>query len=116
MNDNGISNQKPNPSQWTLKFIGQTLLDKKLNNWLGYTLIFFVAVVMAVLISRNMLLGLGVFGGVVGLGVAIFFLVNTEGGFYTNIAYCFVAYYVSRLFFNDSLPVGVITDVFIVLT
>jgi len=86
-------------------------LQKKLNHWTGGVLFAGLAVAMGFLVARNMSLGLGVLGFVLGLAVIIACLLSTETGFYITLIYSFFVYQVSRMFFSDGLPVGVITDV-----
>jgi cell division protein FtsW (lipid II flippase) len=89
----------------------RTFLERKLNNWVGIFLFTLIALSMGLLLARNMILGIGVFGGIVGLALIIACLLSTEAGFYTTLFYCFFIYQISRMFFSDGLPVGVITDV-----
>jgi putative inorganic carbon (HCO3(-)) transporter len=94
--------------------MGRIFLEGKLNNWAGVLLFGLIAVCMGLLLARNTILGMGVVGSILGLAVIIVCLFSTETGFYINMAYSFFVYHVSRLFFGDQLPVGVITDVLIV--
>jgi|HubBroStandDraft_1064217.scaffolds.fasta_scaffold51351_2 putative inorganic carbon (HCO3(-)) transporter len=94
--------------------MGRVFLEGKLNNWAGLLIFGLIAVVMALLLVRNVTLGMGVVAGILGLAVIIVCLLSTETGFYINMAYSFFVYHVSRLLFRDELQVGVITDVLIV--
>jgi hypothetical protein len=83
--------------------------------WWVY-LIFCLAIILGVLLAKNMVMGIGMFGGLIGLAVVIVCLLNAEAGLYINIIYSFFAFYFSRLFFNDQFPVGVVSNVLIVAT
>ena len=109
-----ITNQKRKVRTRVIGRLERLFLEKKLNNWVGVLLFTVIAVAMGLLLARDMVLGMGVFGGILGLAVIIACLLSTETGFYVNMACSFFVYHVSRLFFSDQLPVGVITDVLIV--
>jgi putative inorganic carbon (HCO3(-)) transporter len=109
-----ITNQRRKIPSRPLRPVGRVFLEGKLNNWAGVLLFGTIAAVMGVLLARNVNLGMGVIGAIIGLAVVIVCLFSTETGFYINMAYSFFVYHVSRLFFGDQLPVGVITDVLIV--
>src|ERR1700728_1558310 len=94
--------------------MGRVFMEGKLNNWAGVLIFGLISVVMALLLTRNVTLGMGVVGGIMSLAVIIVCLLSTETGFYINMAYSFFVYHVSRLIFRDQLQVGVITDVLIV--
>jgi putative inorganic carbon (hco3(-)) transporter len=98
------------------KFFEKAFLDQKLNNWLGYLIFFFIAVVLGYLMAQKTLVGLGVIGLVCGLAVILTCLFNTEAGLYINMTYSFFASFFSRLFFNGELQVGVFSDILIVAT
>ena len=83
----------------------------KLNNWIVVLIVAFVAVVMGFLLAKNMMAGIGVVGFIVGLAVIIACLMSIETAFFINMVYCFSVYQASRMFFDDGLPVGVISDV-----
>jgi hypothetical protein len=98
------------------KFFEKAFLDQKLNNWLGYLIFFIMAVMLGWLMAQKTLLGLGVVGLVCGLAVILTCLFNTEAGLYINMVYSFLAYHFSRLLFDDTLQVGVFSDILIVAT
>jgi putative inorganic carbon (HCO3(-)) transporter len=91
--------------------LARVFVERKLNNWVGVLLFALIAVSMGLLLARDMVLGFGVFGVILGLAAIIACLLSTETGFYVNMIYCLFVYHISRLFFDDQLPVGVITDV-----
>src|ERR1700735_2463853 len=101
-----------------------TLAGKKRNDLLqspqnrrGWMwLIFGVAVVLGVVLAKNLMLGIGVFGGLVGLAVVFVCILNSEAGLYINIVYSFFSFSASRLFFQDNFPVGVVSNVLIIAT
>jgi O-antigen ligase/polysaccharide polymerase Wzy-like membrane protein len=90
--------------------VKKLFLESKLSSWSGVLIVILIAVAMGWLLAENMILGIGVFGFIVGLAVIIACLLSTETGFYVVMVCCFSVYAVSR-FFADGLPVGVITDV-----
>ena len=90
-------------------------LGGKLNNWAGVLLFGLIAVSMAVVLAWNVNLGLGVFGFVVGLALIVVCLLSTESAFYINMACSFFIYHFSRLLFDDQVPVGVVTDLLILV-
>lgn len=94
----------------------QLFVVQKLNNWVGWLLFLFVGAVTGFLMSRHLLLGLSLTGLVCGVAVLIACLSSAEAGLYINIVYSFFAFHLSRMFFNDTLPVGVFSDILIVAT
>ena len=66
--------------------------------------------------AQKTLLGLGVTGLACGLAVLLVCIFNTEAGLFINMIYSFFAYHISRLFFDDTLQVGVFSDILIVAT
>jgi putative inorganic carbon (HCO3(-)) transporter len=106
-----ITNQKRKSSSRVIRSMERTFLERKLNNWPGVLLFTFISVAMGILLARNVTLGIGVFGVILGLAVIVACLLSTEAGFYINLVYCFFVYQVSRMFFGDELQAGVITDV-----
>src|SRR5947209_7445852 len=59
---------------------------------------------------------MGLFALVVGFFIVLGCLLNAETGLYIITIYSFFAYYLSRFLFNDSFPVGVITDILLLVT
>ncbi|MBL0307720.1 MAG: hypothetical protein IPQ25_17320 [Chitinophagaceae bacterium] len=57
--------------------------------------------------------GLGLTGLIAGLAVVIVCMSNAETGLYIILIYCFFISHFNRLFFDDSLPVGVFSDILI---
>ncbi|MGI8952118.1 MAG: O-antigen ligase family protein [Chitinophagaceae bacterium] len=97
-------------------FWSKTFLDQKLNNWLGYVLIFSIAAVLGYLLAQNTVVGFGITGIVISAAVIITCLLSTEAGLYINVVYSFFAFHFSRFFFHDTFPVGVASDVLVVAT
>ena len=58
---------------------GRAFLEKK---WVGVLFFSGLAFVFAVLLGKDMMFGLGLFGGLVGLGIVILCLTKVEAGFY----------------------------------
>jgi putative inorganic carbon (HCO3(-)) transporter len=113
VNEQITNRRRKSTTSRIIRSVERVFLEKKLNNRTGGLLITFVAVGMGYLLAKDMLLGIGVFGLVLGLSVTIACLLSSETGFYINFAYCFLVYQASRMFFRDGLQVGVITDVLI---
>jgi hypothetical protein len=59
---------------------------------------------------------MGLFALIVGFFIVLGCLLNAETGLYIITIYSFFAYYLSRFLFNDSFPVGVITDILLLVT
>jgi putative inorganic carbon (hco3(-)) transporter len=97
-------------------YLHQVFLAQKLNNWLGYFLIAAIAIAFGILTAKEFVLGLGLLGVVLGVFTLLACLLNTELGLYINMVYIFFAYHISRLFFNDQVPIGVISDILIATT
>lgn len=55
-------------------------------------------------------------GLAIGFFVVIICLLNAEAGLYINIIYSFFAFHINRFLFNDSMQVGVGSDILIVAT
>lgn len=88
------------------------VLDKR---WASVLLFSGLAFLFAVLLGKDMLFGLGLFGGLVGVSIVILCLTKVEAGFYLLIFYAFFAYYFSRLLFHGELSVGIFYDLLVVL-
>jgi putative inorganic carbon (hco3(-)) transporter len=114
MTPNDIPHRKTKAASRVAEFMEKTFLQKKLNNWMGVMLTAFISVVLGYLLARQLLLGLGLFAMTLALAVVIITLLSLETGFYINLVYALTVYHFRRLFFNDSLPVGIVTDVLIV--
>jgi putative inorganic carbon (HCO3(-)) transporter len=97
-------------------FFQNVFVNQKLNNVFGYVVVGLISVLFAWLLATKTLVGLGLFGGVIALALVLACLVNTEWGLYINIIYAFFAFHLSRFFFNDAFPVGVVTDALIFST
>lgn len=114
MNKEFTNHKRRSPSK-VAKGIQSVFLGGKLNNWAGVLLFGLIAVSMALVLAWNINLGLGVFGFVVGLALIIVCLLSTESAFYITMACSFFMYHLSRLLFNDEVPVGVVTDLLILV-
>ena len=68
------------------------------------------------LIAKETLVGLELFGAILGFFVMVTCLLSTEAGFYINIVYSFFAYVVNRYLFREEFPVGVVSDLLICAT
>ena len=85
------------------------------NRWL-FPLLAGIGLVLGYLLARQMILGVSVFAGVVGLAVVITCMLNIELGLYINIAYSFFICHISREFFDWNFPVGVASNVLVIAT
>jgi len=94
-------------------FLEKVFLEQKLNNWFGWLLILVIALGFGYLIATKTVMGLGLFGLIIGFFLIIACLVSTELGLYINVLYSFFAFHFSRYLFHDEFPVGVVTDVLI---
>lgn len=86
------------------------------NNVLLAVIALSFAVVIGVLMAKQMVLGLGLTGLIVGLVVVLICLLNAEAGLYITLGYSFLISFFNRLIFDDSLPVGVFADMLIGVT
>jgi putative inorganic carbon (hco3(-)) transporter len=98
------------------KFVQTTFLEKKLDNWFGYLLIILLAVILGYVNTLHPLVGIGLIGGVIGLVIVGLCLFNAEAGMYINFFYSFSIFHISRLFFNDNFPVGMVSDLLVLTT
>ncbi|HUB61227.1 MAG TPA: O-antigen ligase family protein [Puia sp.] len=90
----------------------QSPQEKK--GWIWVT--FGLAVVLGIALAKNLMVGVGLFSCLVGLAVVLVCILNAEAGLYINIVYSFFSFGASRLFFNDTFPVGVVSNVLIIGT
>jgi hypothetical protein len=97
-------------------FFEKLFLEQKLNNWFGYLFIAAIAAGFGYLIAQETLVGLEVFGAIIGFFVMLTCLLSTEAGFYINIIYSFFAYAVNRYLFREEFQVGVVSDLLICAT
>jgi putative inorganic carbon (hco3(-)) transporter len=79
-------------------------------------LIFLLAILLGLLLAKSMLIGIGLFGGIMGLLIVLLCVMNAEAGVYINLVYSLFSFYISRLFFNDQFPIGVVSNILIVAT
>lgn len=99
-----------------VQFLEKTFIEEKLNNWVGWLFISGLALIFGYLIAEKPLLGFGLFGFIFGLAVIIACMINAELGLYINMAYSFFICQFSRYLFDDEFPIGVFTDVLLVVT
>lgn len=97
-------------------FLHRVLLNEKLNNWTGFFIVACIAVIFGYLLANNIIIGLGVFGMIVGISILIVCLVSAEYGLYINLVYSFSASALSRFLFKDQMPVGIVTDILVFTT
>ena len=114
MTKENVINQRIEKPKQVAAYFEKLLLEEKLNNWLGVVIFLFVAFSFGYLIAQKTLLGLSLVSLIVGFALVITCLASTEIGLYINMIYSFFAFHISRQFFNDTLPVGVLSDILIV--
>jgi putative inorganic carbon (hco3(-)) transporter len=81
--------------------------------WL--VLIFGLAIMLGVVLARNLMLGIGMFAGLIGIAVVIVCLLNVEAGLYINVIYSSFVCLPMRLV-DDQFPVGIVSNVLIIAT
>jgi putative inorganic carbon (hco3(-)) transporter len=99
-----------------LSFFQRTLLIEKMNNWVGILIIGIVAGIFGYLLANDFMVGAGVLGVIIGIGILLLCMLSVEWGIYINLVFLFICTHISRLFFNDNLPVGIVADVLILAT
>ena len=62
------------------------------------------------------MMGFSLFAAVIGFFGLLACLLSTEFGLYLTLFYCYFAFFLSRYLFNDTFPVGVVSDVLIYAT
>jgi O-antigen ligase/polysaccharide polymerase Wzy-like membrane protein len=102
--------------QGSARFFEETFLQKKLNNWFGILFVAAVAVLFGYLLATDLVIGLSLFGGLLGLFVAIICLSNAEAGLYITTIYSFFAYFISRFLFAGTMSTGIFFDVLVLAT
>jgi putative inorganic carbon (HCO3(-)) transporter len=107
---------KSNPFNRLSAFFQKALVQQRMNSWLGYVILWGIAVFLGYLMAEQTVLGLGVAGLLVAITVAVICISNAEAGLYICIAYSFYISYFSRLLFNDELQVGIFSDLLILVT
>src|SRR5215213_10371669 len=107
------SNQRLSLTIRILKILEEIFLIQKLNNPFGYIFLSGIACVFGYLIATHIIIGLTIFGLLLGLAVLIVCISNTEAGLYINLIYSFFAFYINRLVFSGNLSVGIISDALI---
>lgn len=94
-------------------FFQRVFLNEKLNNWFGFAFIILIVSVIAYLLSLNFLLGASVFACIVAVAVLVLSFLSPEVGLYIMIFYTFSASALTRFFFNDEMPVGVVIEILV---
>ncbi len=97
-------------------FFEKLFIEQKLNNPLGYFLAFLVAGTFGYLLAEETLVGLELFGIILGFFVILACLLSTEAGFYITVLYSFFAYALNRLVFKEQFQVGIVSDILIYAT
>lgn len=113
MRNSNATYNKPGLSVRFARFCQKAFLQEKLNNWLGYVLFSIIAAGLGYLIAQNTFLGLGFVGLLCGLAVVLVCMFNAEAGLYICMIYSFFISHFNRLFFHDTLQVGVLSDIIV---
>jgi len=106
---------KPGLVKRSLRFLRDSFVKKKLNNWVGYTFIILVAIVMGGLSGTNLIAGIGLFGALAAFCILVAFLTRPEFGFFVLMGFCFYVAFFNNLFFGGDLQVGVFYDIMVLL-
>lgn len=109
----GYIRQRARQKNPVAAFLHNTFLAQKLNNWVGYLIIIGIACVFGYLTSKEMLLGVGMLGFVIGLAIVVTCVVSPEVGLHINLIYAFFSYLIAR-WTQDQFPVGVVWDIMII--
>lgn len=109
---NRTSHKKLGIQEAVAQFCEKAFVHQKLNNWLGFLIFGIIALGFGYIMAHKMVLGIGIIVGLLGMGVLLICLFNTEAGFYINMIYSFFAFHFYRIFFyyGIEMPVGVISD------
>jgi putative inorganic carbon (hco3(-)) transporter len=94
---------------------GSDLLVSPQNRTRWLVLIFGLAIALGVALTKDLMLGIGIFAGLVGLAVVIVCLLNAEAGLYINVIYSSFVCLPMRLF-DEKFPVGIVSNVLVVTT
>jgi hypothetical protein len=97
-------------------FLHKIFIEQKLNNFIGYILLFLFAVVLGYLFAVQTTIGIGIAGLVCSVAIVLACILDTQTGIYINVIYSFFAFAFSRYFFNDQFPTGVPSDILVVAT
>lgn len=97
-------------------FLHRIFIEQKLNNFVGYILAFFFAVVLGYVFATHTTLGIAIAGLICSSAVALACILDTQTGLYINVIYCFFAFGFSRFLFNDEFPTGVASDILVMAT
>ena len=108
--------QKTKTANPVSSYLQDVFLNKKLNSWLGFLLIAGIAALFGYIMTKGVVLGVGVIGFIVGLSVILICFLNSEAGVYINMVYAFFSSHFSRFLFNDEFPVGIPTSVLVIVT
>jgi putative inorganic carbon (HCO3(-)) transporter len=93
----------------------RVFIEQKFNSWPGYVVFGFLAMLFALLVQEDIVLGVGFFGILAALCIVVVCLTHVEAGFYLLIFYGFFSYYFSRLLFHGELSVGIFFDSLVLL-
>lgn len=94
-------------------FFRRFFLNEKLDNWVGFLLVAVISIFFAVLLSNNFLVGIGILVGFAGVCALTVCVLTPLAGLYITTIYCFSASALSRFFFNDQVPIGVVIDILV---
>lgn len=110
------ANLKTRWNKRVLEFFQKTFFQKYLDNWLGWVFIIGLALVFGYLLSQHFIIGVSLFGIILGLFIVTLCISNTETGFYILLCYSFFASFINSLVFKGKMPTGVIYDGLVLIT
>jgi putative inorganic carbon (hco3(-)) transporter len=96
----------------TIIFFQKIFLNEKLNNWIGFLIVSFIAILFAYLASANIYWGATALGVVIGICSLTVCIISPELGLYLTAVYVFFLSALPRFFYFD-LPVGVGADILV---
>lgn len=91
------------------------LVIRKFNSPLGISLLAFVALAIVLAVQWNILAGIGLIAGLLGITAVMICLFDSRLGLYISCGISFFVFYVNRMV-GDILPVGVVSDILIAIT
>ncbi|MGB3006845.1 MAG: O-antigen ligase family protein [Chitinophagaceae bacterium] len=113
MDNNDFTYKKGRISSRLSTFLQKTFLLEKLNNWLGYIIFISIAIFFGYLMAQQTSIGLGLIALIFGIAVVLTCMLNAETGLYLILIYSFFISHFNRLFFYDTLQVGVFSDILV---
>ena len=92
------------------------IIDEKLNNGLGFFLIFLLAAIISLLSVIKPILAVSLILLPIGVLILLICILNREAAIYINTFFAFFIYFIDRIVSLGSLPIGTISDILILTT